>query len=512
MIGLKVVRPGSALWLIQHELRLAWRGMSGKKGINLLPLLLLAMNLALHAWMYPLLRDWPAAATPPWMIFVLGGAAWLCLSLMLSQAIWESLTALFDRGDLDLLLASPLPTRSVFIARGLGIVLSVVAMSLFMLAPLANLGLFTGHANLLAIYPTLLALALGVTALGMWLTLLLVRVLGARRARTVAQVLGSLVGALLFLALEAYRVMGAEQRQQWSVRLMRLIASDGPLSVDSPLWLLGRALLGELWPLMTVVVLGVGAFWAVVGFAHQRFLAGTQESVTGSAKRGLAARSAGSVRFRAGLLRNVLVKEWRLILRDPQLIAQTLLQLLYLLPMLILALRSEGQSTFLLMPAVVWLASSLASGLAWITVAAEDAPDLLGGAPIALTRLRWIKLLAALLPVWLLVSPLLVYLLGISPRQALIFTFCLVGATLLVGLGQIWCPRQGKRTEMKTRMEGNIMIGILEALQKMGWGGLTYCLSASEFKYAPMPLLVVLLGAGAIWLVGRARRADGASI
>ena len=71
---------------------------------------------------------------------------------------------------------------------------------------------------------------------------------------------------------------------------------------------------------------------------------------------------------------------------------------------------------------------------------------------------------------------------------------------------------EGKRTEMKTRMEGTIMIGSLEALQKMGWGGLTYCLSASEFKYAPMPLLVVLLGAGAIWLVGRARRADGASI
>lgn len=505
-------RPGSTWWLIRHELRLAWRGVGGK-GIKLLLVLLLILGVALHAGVYGLLAKLPEGDMPPWALFALGGAAYVVISLMLSQAILQSVSALFDRGDLDLLLASPLPTRSVFMARGLGIAISVVGLYLFMLAPLAHVGLFTGHANLLAIYPTLLSLALGVTALGIWLTLLLVRWLGARRARTVAQVLGSLVGAALFLASQAQNMLGEAQRKQLTVLVMRWLAPGGPLSEDSPLWLPARALRGELLPLLAIMALGVGAFWAVIGLAHQHFLAGTQESVSGSVKRGVAAPSAGSVRFRAGIARNVLAKEWRLILRDPQLITQTLLQLLYLTPMLFIALRGDGRAAVMLMPAVVWLATSLAGSLAWITVAAEDAPELLGGAPASLARLRWLKLLAALLPVWVLVSPLVVVLPGHDWKQGLIFIVCLVGGTLSVGMGLIWYPRQGKRADMKTRMKGHGVVGMLEALLTFGWAGLAYCLgSPPAFNYWPLALLAVLLGMGVTWVLGRSRREDGSLV
>lgn len=510
--GFLAGRPGSTLWLIRHELRLSWRGVGGK-GIKLLLVLLLLLGIALHAGAYGILEKWPQGDMPAWALFALGGAAYVVISLMLSQAILQSVTALFDRGDLDLLLASPLPTRSVFMARGLGIAISVVGLYLFMLAPLANVGLFTGHANLLAIYPTLLSLALGVTALGIWLTLLLVRWLGARRARTVAQVLGSLVGAGMFLASQAQNMLGEAQRKQLVVMLMRWIAPGGPLSEDSVFWLPARALRGELLPLLAVMAIGVGAFWAVIGLAHQHFLAGTQESVSGSARRGLAAQPAGSVRFRAGLARNVLLKEWRLILRDPQLITQTLLQLLYLTPMLFIAMRGDGQSAVMLMPAVIWLATSLVGSLAWITVAAEDAPELLGTAPASLTRLRWFKLLAALVPVWVLVSPLLILLPGHDWRQALIFLFCLVGGTLSVGMGMIWYPRQGKRTDMKTRMKGHGVVGLLEGLLTLGWAGLAYCLSSpTALKWAPAPLVAVVLGMAVTWVLGRSRRADGALV
>lgn len=512
MSGLLKGKPGSTLWLIRHELRLAWRGVGGK-GIKLLLVLLLILGAAIHLGAYGLLAKLPEGEMPPWALFALGGAAWLVASLMLSQAILQSVTALFDRGDLDLLLASPLPTRNVFMARGLGIAISVVGLYLFMLTPLAHVGVFTGHANLLAIYPTLLSLALGVTALGIWLTLLLVRWLGARRARTVAQLLGSLVGAAMFLASQAQTILSEAQRKQLTVTLMRWIAPGGPLSEDSLLWFPARALRGDLLPLLVVIAVGAGAFWAVIGLAHQHFLAGTQESVTGSAKRGLAAPSAGSVRFRSGVWRNVLVKEWRLILRDPQLITQTLLQLLYLTPMLFIAMRGDGNSAVMLMPAVVWLATSLAGSLAWITVAAEDAPELLGCAPTSLARLRWLKLMAALLPVWLLVSPMLILLPGHDLMQALIFLTCLVGGTLSVGMGLIWYPRQGKRADMKTRMKGHGAVGMLEALLTFGWAGLAYCLSSPPaFKWSPLALAAVVLGMGVTWVLGRSRRADGALV
>ena len=511
MSAVMSLHPGSAAWLVQHEVRLAWRAVNaGKRWDGRVWLALLCFfSLFTHLGAYVVLRMLPAGALPDWANFIIGGVLLLLFSLMVSQAVLQSVAALFDRGDLDLLLSSPLPTRHVFMARGLGIAASVVGLYLFLLAPLANMGLFTGHANLLGIYPTLAALALGATALGMGLTLSLVRLLGARRARTVAQVLGALIGALMFLVSQAQNLMGPDLRQRWFKQLMQWAQADGPLAPDSPLWFPARALQGEALPLLALLALGAGAFWLMVRFTHRRFLAGTQESVTGSARRGLAAPRSGSTRFHAGLWRNVLFKEWRLILRDPQLITQTLLQVLYLTPMLLIALRNGGhQSPALLVPAVIWLALSLASNLAWITVAAEDAPELLGSSPVALRRLRWLKVLAALLPVWLLMAPLCLYQLGQGLWPGLVFLLCLAGGTLSVGMAQVWYPRQGKRADMKRRMQGNGLACWLEPFIALGWAALAYCLVAAP-RFVPLPLLLVLCGSGGIWLLGRSRREEG---
>jgi len=500
-------RPGSAQWLIRHELRLTWRG-TGQKGRILLFVTLGLVSLAMHFGAYVLLRHLPEGAFPPQALYLLGGATWLCVSLMLSQAILQSVSALFDRGDLDLLLSSPLPAQSVFMARGLGIAASVVMLYLFLLTPLANAGLVTGHVNLLAIYLALPALALAVTALGLWLTLALVRLLGARRARTVAQVFGTLMGALLFLITQANGMVGEAKRQHWAGLLRHWVQAGGPLALDSPFWWPGRALQGELLPLLAVVAIGAGSFWGVVRLMQRRFLEGTQESVSGNARRSAAAPRAGAARFQRGLWRNVLIKEWRMILRDPQLIAQTLLQVLYLLPTVWLALRgsSIGNSA-VLAPAVVGIAATLASGLAWITVAAEDAPELLGSSPNSLARLRWLKVLAALIPVWLLASPVLIPLLREGAWPALVFIVCLAGGTLSVGAAQIGYPRQGKRSEMKKRGQGAQAVGILEVLIAAGWAGSAYCLNAA-LAYTPLPLLAALAGSGAVWVMGRSRREE----
>jgi ABC-2 type transport system permease protein len=506
MKALMAARPGSASWLIRHEVRQAWRVTGGKR-IKVLLVMLSLLSVALHVGAYALLRQWPAGDLPPGAALVLGGVTWCCISFMLSQAILLSVSALFDRGDLDLLLSSPLPTRSVFVARGLGIATSVAGLYLFLLAPLADVGVFLGHAKLLAIFPALLGLALAMTALGLWLTLALVRLLGARRARTAAQLLGTLVGAALFLCSQLPNMLGPARLRQLIVGLMRWAEPGGPLALDSAVWIPARALEGAPLPLLAVALAGVGGFWLVIQRAHSRFLAGTQESVSGSARRGLAAPRAGTTRFTAGLWRNVLLKEWRLILRDPQLIAQVLLQVAYLMPMMFIALRGGSRPLALLVPAAVYLASSLASSLAWITVAAEDAPELLGSAPTSPSRLRMLKVVAALLPVWLLLSPLLAYLPGESLRMALVFVFCLAGGTVSTAMAQIWYPRQGKRTDMKKRMQGHVVVGMVELLVIAGWTATAYCLIAA-LRFAPLALLAALLGSGLTWMLGRSGRED----
>ncbi len=506
MSWLPTPRLGSAHWLIRHELRLIWRG-TGQRGAVFIAVMLGLVSVALHLGSYFVLRRLPQGAMPPLFLYLLGGATWLCISLMLSQAILQSVSALFDRGDLDLLLSSPLPTQSVFIARGLAIAVSVVTLYLFLLAPLANAGLVTGHANLLAIYVGLPALALAVTALGMWLTLALVRVLGARRARTAAQLLGTLIGALLFLVTQAHNMVGEATQQRWAGWLKHAIRPGGPLALDSALWWPARALQGDLLPLLAVVIIGAGGFWLVVRLTHRRFLEGTQESVMGSgARRTAAAPRAGTARFRSGLWRNVLMKEWRMILRDPQLIAQCLLQMLYLVPAVYLPLRGgSAGNPVLVAVAVVGLATTLASALAWITVTAEDAPELLASSPNSLARLRWLKVLAALIPVWLLVSPALLPLLREGVWPTLVFVFCLAGGTLSVGTAQIWYPRQGKRGDLKKRGQGTQAVSIVEVLIAMSWAGTAYCLNEA-LAYAPLALAAALSGSAAVWLMGRARR------
>jgi ABC-2 type transport system permease protein len=498
--------PGTTAWLVRHEVRLAWRG-TGRRRLRLLLPILALLAVAAHVGAWFLVRSWPPGPLPPVATMILGAAAWTCISLMLSQGILQSVTALFDRGDLDLLLSSPIPTRSVFTARCLGIAFNAGVLYLCLLAPIADVGPLLGHPGLLAVYPAMAGLSMAVAAAGIALTLLLVRLIGARRARTAAQVLGTLVGAAFFLGTQLPNVMGPSASRSLVALLARWTAPGGPLEPASAAWLPARALQGEPAALLAVLALGVGGLWLVVGLAHRRFLAGTQESLAGGARRARAAPRAGSVRFRAGSARNVLFKEWRLILRDPQLISQTLMQVLYLLPTFALLLRAETRSLSLAMPSLVLLASSLAGSLAWITVAAEDAPELLGSSPNSMTRLRVLKVLAALLPVWLLMAPVLAYLAIATPAQAPIFAFCLAGGTVAAGAGQIWYPRQGKRTDMKRRTQGHTVVSVLEFVVIGGWAATAWCLSAHP-AWTPLALAVAGLGSTAIWWLGRAGRDD----
>ena len=108
----------------------------------------------------------------------------------------------------------------------------------------------------------------------------------------------------------------------------------------------------------------------------------------------------------------LITKELRLIRRDPLLLMQLLQQSIYLLPISFLLWRQSsahagGIPWFWL--AIIFMCGTLSTSLAWITVAAEDAPELLTAAPLTRATVVRAKIEAALLPLaplWVL--PLLV--------------------------------------------------------------------------------------------------------
>ena len=82
--------------------------------------------------------------------------------------------------------------------------------------------------------------------------------------------------------------------------------------------------------------------------------------------------------FRGGSRQQALRwKEFLLLRRDPWLVSQSLMQLLYLVPPALLLVRSfsdRSAATMLVTPVIVMAAGQLAGGLAWLTFRARTRP------------------------------------------------------------------------------------------------------------------------------------------
>jgi ABC-2 type transport system permease protein len=340
----------------------------------------------------------------------------------------------------------------------------------------------------------------------MMVTMSLVRWLGARRARVAAQVLAALIGAGFFIVSQLPNYLSQQKNNVIVAWFKRELDGDGWLSPGSVLWWPARAMTGEWLPLVIVMIVSFGGFWAVVNLTYRRFVTGTQESVT--AGRTAHRTSLEPIRFQGGFARMLLLKEWRTIWRDPQIISQTLLQLLYLFPMLFLGF-SGRQSSWVLIPGLVMMGSMLAGNLAWLTIAAEDAPELVGTAPVSIDRVRFLKAVAAVAPVMALLLPLALWWSFRDPYLACVLLLCTVGGASSAALCQIWNPRQGNRRDLKLRYRQNRLVNVLESLGAMGWAGVAFCLNG-HVLWLPVPLFFVTLGPGSAWLLGHRARRSGA--
>jgi len=482
-------------WLLANELRLGWRAGGGKT-LWFLAAVLVLFWIAAHFGAFFAMHLWPRllAGAP---LVMAGTATWFVMFLIVATAFGLAVIAIFERGDLDLLLSSPIRPRTILAVRGLAIGVQALGIFAVLWIPFANGAVANGRWQALASYPVMGAIGLACAGIAFAMTLALVRAFGVRRAKTAAQVLGAFLGAAMFLAMQAFNFLTPAQ-QRAVVAWSRGDAAQSFIGPESVLWWPFRALMGDPLPVAAVTLAGAGIFWLVIVRAERIFLEGTRESHEAAPRRARDTRA-----FRRGLARIVLVKELRLIVRDPRLITQMGLQVLYLLP-LFFVLARKGGSHVVLAPTIVLVASSLAGNLAWMTVSGEESPDLVGSAPVSNERVLWLKVAAALAIPGAICAPFLAWYAAISAREFAAFASCLSAAFVSCAIVQIWTAKPGSARDLRKRATGSKLVNLVEFFGAAGWAGACFFLMRASWWAVPLVGLGLLAPAVA-WAVRRVR-------
>ena len=457
-------RPGSIVWLLRHELRLDFRkrmeARGRRRGLAILtgvgaPLFLAAF---VGAPLGLALRQMDGSFGPQTSLIAAAALA-STFMMMLSQALSAAVDALYERSDLDLLFASPVGPMRVVAVRALAIAFGAFAIFGFLATgPLLVIAAL-GRPGWLATLAVLFGTALAATGLALIMSFVLIRLVGPGRTRLIGHLLSVLLGSAFFLATQVSTIAQPFARTGWSDLALL------PAVAGSPLLGLGlRALSGDLVALGVVAALQLGAFALGVAVAGPRFAA-LYAAAAGAGSRG--ASVATPVRgFHAGPFRAGLRKELRLLRRDPTLLPQIVLRVVYLAPLGLLVVRYGADADLTALPAGVMaltlMTHQLAGSLAWLTVSAEDAPDLLGSAPASERRLTRAKLAAATLVTGCVTIPAPLVLLAFAPLEAAIALGGCLAAAASASLLNVWWRRPGRRSAFRERASAPLYVTIAE--------------------------------------------------
>jgi len=196
--------------------------------------------------------------------------------------------------------------------------------------------------------------------------------------------------------------------------------------------------------------------------------------------------------FRAGSRQQALRwKEFMLLRRDPWLVSQTLMQLLYLVPPALMLWRSFSESSdavVLITPVIVMAAGQLAGGLAWLTISGEDAADLVATAPMPPSRVTRAKIEVVLIVIGVIFTPLIAALAFASVMQAAVTALFVVIATVSAAAIQFWFRVQAKRSQFRRRQTSSRLATFAEAFCSIGW-------AATAALAVTLPIAAVISGA-----------------
>jgi ABC-2 type transport system permease protein len=499
---------GSLTWFANHELRLAWRdwlsmmtaGRRGRERIVAIAVAIFLVFAHLLAW-YFVGRYVDVGAEPEKPALVLiTGTVLLSWSLLMSQAMESVTRAFYARSDLDLILSSPTAARKVFAVRIGAMALGVMVMAALLGAPLINVLIARGGARWLGAYGVVIAMGAVAAAGAVALTVLLFRLIGPKRTRLAAQIVAAVIAAVFIIGLQVAAILS-----HGTLSRMVLLESDTLVAMvpelDSVVWWPARAALGE--PVSLGVVLGgsLALLGATILVFSTRFgdhaIAASSVAATGARQ---AARSGFRARTAARVLRQ---KEWTLLARDPWLVSQTLMQMLYLLPPALLLWRGYGEGTgilVVLVPVLVMAAGQLAGGLAWLAISGEDAPDLVATAPIPRGLVVRAKIEAVLGAIAIAFAPFIAALVFLSASGALATVLGIFAAAAAATAIQFFFRKQATRRYFRHRQTASRFATFAEAFSSISWAA-TAAVAVAGSWLALFPAAIGLgILAAAYWM------------
>lgn len=501
-----MTQPGTLAWFAAHEFRLGWRDFRSmltagrRRRTRTIAIALIAVAASMHYVAYKMVGGFAVQDGEPdkATLIAVTVAALLAWSMMLSQALESVTRAFYARSDLDLILSSPTDARKIFVVRIAALGVSAIATALMIAAPFINVLAFLGGARWLGGYVAAVAMGAAAAALAVAMTAAMFRLIGPKRTRLAAQILAAIIGAAFVIGLQAGAIVSFGTISQFtlmrSAEFLRLTPDVG-----SFVWWPARAILGEPLALAAALAESFILLGIAITVFSKRFADDARAAVSAQAPTRRRQRRIDGFR-QTSRTRALRLKEWTLLRRDPWLVSQTLMQLLYLLPPALLLWRSFGDregTLILLVPVLVMAAGQLAGGLAWLAVSGEDAPDLIATAPVAKHQAIRAKVEAVIGAVAIVFAPLIMVFAAASFTDAAVTVIGIVVAAGAATAIQLWFRAQAKRSHFRRRQTSSRLATFSEAFSSIGWAA-TAGLAASGTWLALAPALMttgVLSGA-----------------
>jgi ABC-2 type transport system permease protein len=507
-----VNQPGTLIWLASHELRLGWREwvtmmtLGHRRGIGTVAVALIVFLGFMHLLAYSIVRRYALVSVVPdkTTLVVVTGVILLSLSPLLAQAM-ELVTRLFySRSDLDLILTSPISLQKIFSVRIGRITVEVALFAMLLATPFIDMLVVLGGARWLGAYAVVAAIGAVAAAFAVALTVALFRTIGAKRTRLIAQIVAAVIGAAFVIGLQIAAILSYGAMSLSPLQSAWLIARVPDLS--SPVWWPARAVLGDPAVLLLVLAISLGLLGAAILVFAPRF--GDHVLAASSVSQTIVRQRRWSKSFRPRSVNAVLrQKEWTLLARDPWLMSQTLMQMLYLIPPAVFLWHSFHKgaidASVLLVPMMVMAAGHLGGNLAWLSISGEDAPDLINTAPISAQRMIWAKIEAVMGAIAFVFAPLVAALGFVSVRAALLTCVGVVVAAASATFIQLCFRTQARRSQFRHRhVSASRIVAFAEASTSIAWAG-TSALAAADSSVALFPALIAILILGGVWSISR---------
>lgn len=493
-------RPDTLTWLASHEFRLGWRdwlsmmtaGRRHRTRTVAIALMVFAAFMHLLAWSMVARYAREGIAPDKATLVMVTGTMLLLWSLLLSQAMESVTRAFYARSDLDLILTSPVSPRKVFSVRIARIAVSVALIAIFLAAPFINVLVLLGGPRWLAAYGVVAAMGTLAAALAVALTIALFRTIGAKRTRLVAQIVAAVIGAAFVIGLQVAAILSYGNLSRFSVLQSHWLVARAP-ATGSAIWWPARALLGDPAALVAVITASLALLTLSIAVFAGNF--GNHVVAASGVSSAVVRQPHWSMNFRHRSPSRVLrQKEWTLLARDPWLMSQTLMQILYLLPPALLLWKSfqgGASAIIVLVPVVVMAAGQLGGGLAWLSISGEDAPDLVASAPILSRRILWAKIEAVMGAIAVVFMPFILALGFVSTHAALVAALGTMVAAASATLVQLLFRTQARRSQFRRRQTSSRIATFAEAFSSIAWAAAAALVAAGTWL-ALLPAIIAI--------------------